>query len=377
MFSKVHDTKRMDTLRYYSEVLGVRPGASLQEINQAYINHLNKLHPSRLSNDPRQQQKAQAAAQEINEAYREIKRVYTLRRGGAPSFDEEYVEPELPAERTLKPAKRVRPPKREKDGARAAFPRPPLKGALLLVAAVSAIVIAVKSFGPAPAARQSPPATPPEAAPRKHTTAKSKPAVVHEASSIPEHHTTRRSDSRKTAEPAERNSAPAAPESAGQAVVSRPSPPKQTVTQPAAAQADNLAVQHALAVRKAAERGDSVAQARLGYLYMNGKGVPQDYAEAARWYRKAAEQGHVGGEYWLGYQCETGQGVPPNLGEAARWYRRAAEQGDVEAQKRLALLYLQGRGVAKDSQEAEKWYSKAAGQGDPDAQSALNGLTGR
>ena len=81
MFSKVHDTKRMDTLRYYYEVLGVRPGASLQEINQAYINHLNKLHPSRLSNDPRQQQKAQAAAQEINEAYREIKRVYTLRRG--------------------------------------------------------------------------------------------------------------------------------------------------------------------------------------------------------------------------------------------------------------------------------------------------------
>ncbi len=26
-------------------------------------------------------------------------------------------------------------------------------------------------------------------------------------------------------------------------------------------------------------------------MYANGQGVPQDYAEAARWYRMAAEQG--------------------------------------------------------------------------------------
>ena len=44
---------------------------------------------------------------------------------------------------------------------------------------------------------------------------------------------------------------------------------------------------------KAAEQGDAEAQTSLGLMYDNGKGVPQDYAEAVKWYRKAAEQGHL------------------------------------------------------------------------------------
>jgi TPR repeat protein len=28
-------------------------------------------------------------------------------------------------------------------------------------------------------------------------------------------------------------------------------------------------------------------------MYANGEGVPQDYAEAVKWYRKAAEQGNA------------------------------------------------------------------------------------
>ena len=39
-----------------------------------------------------------------------------------------------------------------------------------------------------------------------------------------------------------------------------------------------------------AEQGDAVAQHNLGVLYRNGQGVPQDYAEALKWYRQAAEQ---------------------------------------------------------------------------------------
>jgi TPR repeat protein len=34
-----------------------------------------------------------------------------------------------------------------------------------------------------------------------------------------------------------------------------------------------------------------LAQSDLGDAYRIGKGVPQDYAEAMKWYRKAAEQG--------------------------------------------------------------------------------------
>ncbi len=46
--------------------------------------------------------------------------------------------------------------------------------------------------------------------------------------------------------------------------------------------------------RLAANQGDPEAQISLGFMYAEGQGVPQDDAEAVRWYRKAAEQGHAG-----------------------------------------------------------------------------------
>ena len=45
------------------------------------------------------------------------------------------------------------------------------------------------------------------------------------------------------------------------------------------------------AVKKAAEQGHADAQYNLGLMYDYGGGVPEDDAEAVRWYRKAAEQG--------------------------------------------------------------------------------------
>ena len=41
----------------------------------------------------------------------------------------------------------------------------------------------------------------------------------------------------------------------------------------------------------AAEQGYADAQNNFGVMYENSEGVPQDYAEALRWYRRAAEQG--------------------------------------------------------------------------------------
>jgi uncharacterized protein len=35
------------------------------------------------------------------------------------------------------------------------------------------------------------------------------------------------------------------------------------------------------------------AQYNLGVMYAIGQGVPEDDAEAVKWYRKAAEQGHA------------------------------------------------------------------------------------
>jgi hypothetical protein len=45
-----------------------------------------------------------------------------------------------------------------------------------------------------------------------------------------------------------------------------------------------------LKLEELAEEGDAESQFRLGVMYETGQGVPQDYAEAVRWYRKAAQQ---------------------------------------------------------------------------------------
>jgi len=47
------------------------------------------------------------------------------------------------------------------------------------------------------------------------------------------------------------------------------------------------------AMRKSADMGYVPAQAQLGLMYANGKGVQQNYVEAGRWWAKAAEGGHA------------------------------------------------------------------------------------
>jgi TPR repeat protein len=58
------------------------------------------------------------------------------------------------------------------------------------------------------------------------------------------------------------------------------------------------------------------------------------------------------------YAC--GRGVHQDYAEAAKWYRKAAEQGNVSAQTQLANLYASGQGVAQSDSEAQKWRAKAA-----------------
>ena len=40
----------------------------------------------------------------------------------------------------------------------------------------------------------------------------------------------------------------------------------------------------------AADQGHALAQYAVGWLYERGRGVPEDDAEAVRWYRLAADQ---------------------------------------------------------------------------------------
>src|SRR6187402_98971 len=93
-------------------------------------------------------------------------------------------------------------------------------------------------------------------------------------------------------------------------------------------------------IRKKAEMGNAAAQKDLGLMYYKGKGVPRDYAEAAKWYRKAAEQGLAEAQHGLSVMYRYGEGVPRNDAAAGEWCRKAAEQGYAGAQFNLGLSYF-------------------------------------
>jgi TPR repeat protein len=98
-------------------------------------------------------------------------------------------------------------------------------------------------------------------------------------------------------------------------------------------------------------------------LLDTGRGVKQDFTEAAKWYRTAAERGHAVAQLNLGSLFELGQGVLKDPAEAVKWYRKAAELKEPRAEHALGICYAEGNGVAQDMVEAYKWLSLAAAHG--------------
>ena len=106
------------------------------------------------------------------------------------------------------------------------------------------------------------------------------------------------------------------------------------------------------AVKKVAEQGDVYAQFKLGVMFANGYDVPEDDAEAVRWYLKAAEQGHAFAQASLGLMYAMGQGVPEDYIQAYAWFSLAAAQGGENAKD--AKEYLTGIMTRAEITEAQK-----------------------
>ena len=91
-------------------------------------------------------------------------------------------------------------------------------------------------------------------------------------------------------------------------------------------------------IKALAEQGNEYAQLYLGLMYDNGDGVPENDAEAVKWYRKAAEQGHANAQSNLGFMYANGDGVPENFVHAYVWWSMAKTQGDEDAKGNLEIL---------------------------------------
>jgi TPR repeat protein len=88
----------------------------------------------------------------------------------------------------------------------------------------------------------------------------------------------------------------------------------------------------------AAMQGSVIDQYNLGVMYENGHGVPENDAEAVKWYRKAAEQGHESAQSNLGVMHFNGDGVPENNIHAYVWLSMAKTQGSADAASNLDIL---------------------------------------
>ena len=126
--------------------------------------------------------------------------------------------------------------------------------------------------------------------------------------------------------------------------------------------------------RTAAEQGHADAQFQLCSAYSQGRGVPKDFRQYSFWLHKAIEHGHADAQCVLGQDYALGLVATADATQAVVWFRKAAEQGHVGAQCRLAEAYLTGQGVPQDYAQAATWYRKAAEHGAARAQLTLGRL---
>ncbi len=126
---------------------------------------------------------------------------------------------------------------------------------------------------------------------------------------------------------------------------------------------DDSPVRAAQAILIAAKEGVLDAQALLGQILLEGRGIARDEALALRWFRIAAQGGHSMARNMAGRCLEHGWGCAVDEAAAAREYRLAAEAGLDWGQYNYANLLATGRGVVRDQAQALALYRQAAEQG--------------
>lgn len=137
----------------------------------------------------------------------------------------------------------------------------------------------------------------------------------------------------------------------------------------------------------AAGKGSLAAQWKLGRMYANGDGVPQDDYKAFQYFSQIANSspdeargtvkaGVVAkafvqiGSYYL--EGISGSPVKPNPARAHEMFYYAASYfGDPDAQYNVGRMYLDGTAGKKDIRQAARWLNLAAEKGHFYAQAVL------
>jgi localization factor PodJL len=114
------------------------------------------------------------------------------------------------------------------------------------------------------------------------------------------------------------------------------------------------------ALRTAAAANDPAAEYEIGSRYAEGRGVPQNVADAVLWLQRAADAGFAPAQFRLASLNEKGDGgLKKDLQTARRLYLAAAGKGHAKAMHNLAVLYAEGIDGKPDYKAASEWFRKA------------------
>lgn len=108
-----------------------------------------------------------------------------------------------------------------------------------------------------------------------------------------------------------------------------------------------------------AQQGQVTAQINIGVMYDYGKGVPQNFQSAAKWYRAAALQNHVVAQYNYGIFLSEGKVAAEDGEDAMFWLHKAAVQGYADAQYKLGIMYAQSAAGQEQKTAAAEWLYQA------------------
>lgn len=84
-----------------------------------------------------------------------------------------------------------------------------------------------------------------------------------------------------------------------------------------------------------AKRGDAIAQVEYGTLMKTQRA---NYKEALKWYRRAAKKGNTRAYLNIGFMYMDGLGVPKDRQKALGWFQKAQKAGDKDAEPLIRLL---------------------------------------
>ena len=90
-------------------------------------------------------------------------------------------------------------------------------------------------------------------------------------------------------------------------------------------------------LKQKALRGDTGAQIRLAFIYMNQ--TPSDWVQSKFWFQMASDREQAIPCFWLGHIYQNGLGTPINLAKSIYFYEKGASLKSTECSKALTCLY--------------------------------------